>query len=259
MQQYIVDAFAEKPFEGNPAAVCLLSSPLEDRLMQAIAAENNLSETAFILPIADKGYQLRWFTPQSEIDLCGHATLASAFVLMNEVKPSLQQVHFHTQSGRLDVYKKGDQYEMAFPAYSLEKHEVTAEICQAIGVSPVEVWLGRDLVCVLEEEQQVRNLQPDLAKVKALAGLLLHVTAKGKDYDCVSRSFAPKVGVVEDPVCGSGHCHLVPLWANKLNQTEIIARQASQRGGTLYCRLDKDKVYLAGKAVLFARASLCLD
>lgn len=227
--------------------------------MQDIASENNLSETAFVVK-EDSGWKLRWFTPGGEIDLCGHATLATAFVLMNFVEPDLTEVQFSTLSGKLSVKKKNDLYEMDFPAYELKRIEVTEAMKKAIGCKPLEAWIGRDLVCVLENEDQVIQAKPDLEKAKALDGLLLHITAKGKDkYDCVSRTFAPKLAVDEDPVCGSGHCHLVPLWSEKLGKKEILAYQTSSRGGVLYCELDGKRVKLAGKAALYSRGELCIE
>lgn len=247
IKQFIADALTDKIFHGNPAAICLPERWPDDKLMQDIASENNLSETAFVVK-EDSGWKLRWFTPGGEIDLCGHATLATAFVLMNFVEPDLTEVQFSTLSGKLSVKKKNDLYEMDFPAYELKRIEVTEAMEKAIGCKPLEAWIGRDLVCVLENEDQVIQAKPDLEKAKALDGLLLHITAKGKDkYDCVSRTFAPKLAVDEDPVCGSGHCQLVPLWSEKLGEKGILAYQTSSRGGVLYCELDGKRVKLAGK------------
>lgn len=259
IKQFIADAFTDKIFHGNPAAICLPERWPDDKLMQDIASENNLSETAFVVK-EDSGWKLRWFTPGGEIDLCGHATLATAFVLMNFVEPDLTEVQFSTLSGKLSVKKKNDLYEMDFPAYELKRIEVTEAMKKAIGCKPLEAWIGRDLVCVLENEDQVIQAKPDLVKAKALDGLLLHITAKGKDkYDCVSRTFAPKLAVDEDPVCGSGHCHLVLLWSEKLGKKEILAYQTSSRGGVLYCELDGKRVKLAGKAALYSRGELCIE
>ena len=255
MRQYVIDAFTDQIFGGNPAAVCVMDHWPDEKLMQNITKENNLSETAFAVKEGD-GYKLRWLTPGGEIDLCGHATLATAFVLMNVMDTSMTEVHFYTLSGELTVRKNGDFYEMDFPCYHLKRMEVTDEMEQAIGFRPLEAWLDRDLVCVLENEEQVQTAQPDLEKTKGLDGLLLHLTAEGKSYDCVSRSFAPKMAVPEDPVCGSGHCHIVPLWADKLKKTDLVARQASRRGGTLYCRVSGERIQLAGKAVLYSASEL---
>ena len=258
MKYYVVDAFAEKIFEGNPAGICVLDKWLPEQLMQDITNENNLAETAFTVKEAD-GYHLRWFTPGGEIDLCGHATLATAYLLMRFFEPESDKITFQTKSGQLEVVKANDLLEMDFPAYSLTQVDVTKEIEDAIGVRPVEVWKGRDLVCVLENEEQVYAVQPNQAKIQALDGLLLHVTAKGKKYDCISRTFAPKMGVAEDAVCGSGHCHIIPLWADKEKKETFVARQASKRGGTLYCRKQGDRIKMAGKAALYSEAELFVD
>lgn len=207
MKQYVVDAFSEKVFGGNPAAICVMDSWISDELMMNITRENNLSETAFAVKEGDK-YKLRWFTPGGEIDLCGHATLGCAYIIMNYIDIDTQKVTFDTISGDLVVIRKDDLYEMDFPAYDLKPVTITKEI----------------------------------------DGLLLQVSAPGNEVDCVSRSFAPKLNVIEDPVCGSGHCHIAPYWINKLNKSEIIAYQASSRGGMLYCSMEGNRVKLRGKA-----------
>lgn len=255
MKQYVVDAFTDRVFHGNPAAVCVMDKWLPEEVMLDIANENHLSETAFA--VRESGaYGLRWFTPGGEIDLCGHVTLASAFVLLNYIETDKNAITFSTVSGNLTVEKNGDLYEMDFPAYELKQIEVTDEMTEAIGIRPVEAWLARDLVCVLPDEEDVRNCAPDLDKVKKLQGLLLHTTAKGENYDCVTRSFGPKLNVPEDPVCGSGHCHVAVLWSEKLKKNKLTAYQASKRGGVLYCRLNKDRVLLAGKAAIFAESEI---
>lgn len=258
MKYYVVDAFAEKIFEGNPAGICVLESWLSDELMQKIAMENNLSETAFTVK-ENESYRLRWFTPGGEIDLCGHATLATAFILSNFIEPNTSKFDFETLSGKITVIRKDDMYEMDFPAYSLTPVPITNEMTKAIGYQPIEAWMGRDLVCVLEDEQQIHDAQPNQEKLKTLDGLLLQLTAKGNNYDCVTRTFAPKMGVEEDPVCGSGHCHVISLWAQKLKKNTIVARQASSRGGTLYCQNCGERVKISGKAVLYSTAELHLD
>lgn len=259
MKQYIVDAFTEKVFAGNPAAVCVMDAWLPDETMLSITKENNLSETAFAVKEGEH-YRLRWFTPGGEIDLCGHATLATGYVIFRFIEPELQEVHFETLSGRLIVTQKQDIYELDFPAYKLNPVDVTQEMCDAIGVNILEAYLDRDLLCVLESEEDVRNLQPDFEKIKNLKdGLLMNVTAKGKEHDCVSRAFAPKLAVNEDPVCGSAHCQIIPYWSTKLNKENILAYQASERGGTLYCAFKGDRVVLGGKAALFSISDICLD
>lgn len=255
MKQYIVDAFTDRVFHGNQAAICILEKWLPEELMINITKENNLSETAFAVKEGDR-YHLRWFTPGGEIDLCGHATLACAYVLFRFYIPKEDRVVFETLSGDLIVTRKGDLLEMEFPAYKLDKTEVTKKITDALGATPKETYMGRDLLCVFDDENVVRGLSPDIDKVKELDGLLLHVTAPGKDTDCVSRSFGPKLNITEDPVCGSGHCHIVPYWAEQLAKNEIVAYQASQRGGTLYCRMEGDRIFLAGQAVLFCESEI---
>lgn len=255
MKQYVVDAFSEKVFSGNPAAICVMDSWICDELMMKITIENNLSETAFAVKENEK-YKLRWFTPGGEIDLCGHATLACAYVIMNYIDTNINTVTFSTMSGDLVVNRNNDLYEMDFPSYNLSSVKITNEIIDALGATPKEVYMGRDLLCIFDDEDTVRQLKPDMDKLKELDGLLLHVSACGKDFDCVSRSFAPKLNVIEDPVCGSGHCHIAPYWINKLNKDNIVAYQASPRGGTLYCHMEDDRVKLSGKAALYSIANI---
>ena len=251
MKQYVVDAFSDKVFHGNQAAVCVLKQWPDEELMMAITRENNFSETAFTVKEGEK-WHLRWFTPGGEIDLCGHATLGTAFVLLNYYEKEAEKVTFTTLSGDLIVTKKGELYEMEFPAYDLKPVKVTDAMEDALGVRPREAYIARDLLCVLDNDQTVRELTPDLEKIKQIDGLLVHVTARGKDEDCVSRSFAPKLSVAEDPVCGSGHCHIIPYWADTLGKEELVAYQASKRGGTLYCRREGKKIFMAGKAALYS-------
>lgn len=258
MKYYVVDAFAEKLFEGNPAGVCVLEKWISDELMQDIAAENNLSETAFTVREED-GYHLRWFTPGGEIDLCGHATLATAFILFRFYETGLDSIAFQTKSGLLEVTRAGHMYEMDFPAYDLRQVDVTDEMADALGVRPTEAWMGRDLVCLFDHEEQIYAMEPDQGKLLNLDGLLVHVTAKGKDYDCVSRSFAPKCGISEDPVCGSGHCHIIPFWVDREKKDTLTARQASKRGGTLYCRQLGTRIKMGGNAVLYSEGELNLS
>lgn len=258
MKCYHVDAFAEKVFEGNPAAVCVLDKYPSDALMQKIAGENNLSETAFAVKEGE-GYHLRWFTPGGEIDLCGHATLGTAYVLFRFFEKDASSITFQTMSGALTVLKKGNLLEMDFPAYELKQIPVTPAMEDAFGVAITEAWLGRDLLCVTENAEAIPTLTPNQAKLMELDGLLQHITAKGKEYDSVSRTFAPKLAVAEDPVCGSGHCHIVPLWAQKLGKEKLVARQASKRGGTLYCEMHGDRLSLAGTAVLYSIADLYVE
>lgn len=256
MRQYIVDAFADKVFSGNPAAVCVMEEWLSEDLMMNITRENNLSETAFAVKVDEGKYHLRWFTPGGEIDLCGHATLGTAFVIMNYYDKDLDRVSFDTLSGELIVMRDKDLYELDFPKYDLKEVPVTQAMTYTIGCQPLKAYMARDLLCIIDDEQAVRNLNLDMEKVKELDGLLLHVSAPGKDFDCVSRSFAPKLNVPEDPVCGSGHCHIIPYWADILGKNDLVAYQASSRGGTLYCRIEDDRIALAGKACLYSIADI---
>ena len=258
MRQYVADAFTDKVFAGNPAAICILDEWLPEELMMKITRENNLSETAFAVKTGDS-YHLRWFTPGGEIDLCGHATLACAYVLTRFYEKDADKIAFDTLSGRLTVTKKGELFEMDFPAYELKSVEVTEAMEKAIGARPREAWMGRDLLCIFDDAELIPAMSVDQAAVMELDGLLLHVSAKGSDVDCVSRSFAPKCNVPEDPVCGSGHCHIAPYWAKVLGKNELVAYQASPRGGTLWCTLEGERVKLAGKAALYSQAEIFVD
>lgn len=252
MKQYIVDAFTNEVFRGNPAAVCVMDHWPEEPWMMHLASENNLSETAFIVKEAE-GYRLRWFTPGTEVELCGHATLASSFVLLNYYEKDADRVEFHTRSGKLTILRKGDWYEMDFPTYELKELPVTDDMEKAFGARPVQAVLGLDLICVFENEDIVRSMQPDQILLQKLEGRVQNATARGSQADCVSRSFCPKVAVPEDPVCGSAHCQIAPYWASVLGKTEITAYQASKRGGTLHCRMAEDgRIRISGQAVLFA-------
>lgn len=250
MRQYVVDAFTDKVFSGNQAAVCILDKWIDDELMQNIAAENNFSETAFAVA-EENGYHLRWFTPAGEMDFCGHATLGTAFVIFNYYHRKEDSLSFFTQVGKIVVNRINDVYEMDFPSYRLNPISVTDEMENAIGARPAEAYLDRDLLLILDSEKTVRNLNPNQEKMKLLDGLCVAVTAKSDEYDCVSRVFAPELDVVEDPVTGSSHCMIAPYWANRLGKSEIVAYQASKRTGTLYCKVSADRVRISGKAVLY--------
>lgn len=259
IRQYIVDAFTDRPFAGNPAAVCVMENWLSEESMMKLAMENNLSETAFIVKEA-QGYHLRWFTPGTEVELCGHATLASAYVILNHVEPESSEVRFHTLSGVLTVKRKGSLYEMDFPTYDLKEIPVTDEMEQAFGVRPVRAVLGLDLVCVFETEEQVRRMEPDQAMLMKIEGRLQNATAAGKDADCVSRSFAPKVAVPEDPVCGAAHCQIADYWSKELGKSKIHAYQASKRGGHLYCEMQANgRISISGEATLVAVSEIVAE
>lgn len=256
MKQYIVDAFTSKVFAGNPAAVCILDQWLPDELMQKIAVENNLSMTAFSVK-EDENYRLRWFSPRGEVELCGHATLATGYLIMEFVEPGCTRVGFHTAGGFLAVNKSKGMLTMDLPTYALRPIPVTRELTAALGgVTPVEAYMGADIVCVLENEEQVRSIVPNHGVIRSLEGVCFHTTAQGNTYDCVTRSFAPKHNVPEDPACGRGHCHVVSLWSKKLGKIELAAYQASPRGAELFCRYAGERTILSGKAVLFSEAEI---
>lgn len=256
---YQVDAFTDHPFGGNPAAVCPLETWLDDATLQAIAAENNLSETAFFVREAD-GFRLRWFTPALEVDLCGHATLASAWVLFNCLDWPEREIHFITCSGRLTVRQEGKLLCMDFPARSPQPERSSAQLESALGVVPKEVWGSRDLLILLEDETQVQQLQPDMRGLMDLPDYFgVIVTAPGKQADFVSRFFAPKEGIDEDPVTGSAHCTLIPFWAQRLGKDSLNARQLSARGGKLACKNLGARVEIAGEAHLFSHGHIFLD
>ncbi len=252
MKQYIIDAFADAPFTGNPAAVCVMDAWPSEESMKLLARENNLSETAFIVR-EENGYRLRWFTPAAEVELCGHATLASSFVIMNYIEPGTDTVRFNTMSGILTITKENGYYAMDLPRYALQEIPVTEDMEKAFGVRPLKAVLGLDLVCVFENEEQVRTMSPDPKRLEKLPGRIQNATAPGKETDCVSRSFCPKLGIEEDPVCGSAHCQIADYWADVYGRKEILAYQASARGGTLRCRLtDEKRISIMGRAVLVA-------
>ena len=256
MKQYIVDAFTNIPFSGNPAAVCVMETWPSEESMMKLAMENNLSETAFIVR-EEAGYHLRWFTPGTEVELCGHATLASAFVILNYYEPESSLVRFDTMSGVLIVTREGGLYRMDFPTYELREIPVTDAMERAFGVRPVKAVLGLDLVCVFESEDQVRSMEPDQALLMEIEGRIQNATARGRVADCVSRSFAPKLSIYEDPVCGSAHCQIADYWSGVLGQKKIHAYQASKRGGDLYCEPDgAGRISISGEAVLVAIADI---
>ena len=257
MKQYIIDAFTDRIFSGNPAAVCVMDRWLDDRTMQSIAVENNLSETAFAVNDGN-AYRLRWFTPGGEVELCGHATLAAAYAITRFYEPGRSVVQFDTLSGRLTVEKHGALFALDLPSFSLRPVPVTDVIVNALGIRPKEAYFGADTVCILESEEQVRQVRPNQELVRLLDGVCLHVTAPGTEYDCVTRSFAPKCNVAEDPVCGRGHCHVIPYWADKTGKTDFTAYQASARSGVLYCTYAGERTVLRGKAVLYASSELFL-
>ena len=252
---YQVDAFTSRLFGGNPAAVCPLEAWLDDRTMQAIAAENNLAETAFF--VGGKGrYELRWFTPLVEVDLCGHATLASAFVIFNRLEPSLEAVSFRSKSGELRVTRSGGRLTLDFPAWPPARREVSDDLSRALGAAPREVWTSQDTMAVYESEDDVLRLAPVMDRVAALDTFAVIATAPGRTADFVSRFFAPRQGIPEDPVTGRAHCTLTPYWARRLGKRALRAVQLSRRGGELFCEDRGDRVAIAGEAVQFLEGTI---
>jgi PhzF family phenazine biosynthesis protein len=256
LRLFQVDAFASRVFAGNPAAVVPLERWLPDATLQAIATENNLSETAFF--VGEKGYfHIRWMTPTEEVDLCGHATLASGWVVFNEIEKGRTEVHFRSKSGPLRVVAEGDLLALDFPARPPEPAEsATASLAAALGARPRVVLASRDYLAVFETEDEVRGLQPDMGKLAALDRMAVIATAPGRDCDFVSRFFGPAVGVPEDPVTGSAHCTLVPYWASRLGRSSLFARQVSRRGGELWCEDQGERVKVAGRAVKFLEGTI---
>jgi len=251
LQIYQVDAFTDRVFGGNPAAIVPLENWLPDAMLQAIAAENNLSETAFFVKRADD-WHLRWFTPAVEVDLCGHATLASAHVIFTRLDAARSAARFTTKSGPLEVRRDGDWLAMDFPAWPPSPCPPSDVFAQALGRAPREILGARDYLCVFGSAAEVKELKPDMARIATLDRFAVCVTAPGDgDCDFVSRFFAPAKGVPEDPVTGSAHCMLIPYWARRLGKTTLLARQVSTRGGELRCALRGERVGIAGKAVLY--------
>ena len=257
LEIFQVDAFTNKPFGGNPAAVVPLTEWLLEETMLAIAAENNLAETAFFVKSGDR-YEVRWFTPKVEVNLCGHATLASAHVIFNELKLESSEIKFHShRSGELGVTKNGDKLVLDFPAYPMKEIEPIPMLVEA-EVPPLKYWesQGKMLFLLLENQKAVAELQPDMHKVLELPYDEVIITAPGEDCDFASRMFAPRIGIDEDPVTGAIHCSLIPYWAGVLGKTELFARQVSRRGGELFCELAGDRVKIGGSAVLYLKGKI---
>ncbi|HLI72124.1 MAG TPA: PhzF family phenazine biosynthesis protein [Ktedonobacteraceae bacterium] len=254
-----VDAFTGRPFAGNPAAVCMLNEPADPAWMQQIASEMNLAETAFLYR-QDDGYSLRWFTPATEVDLCGHATLASAHILWEQgYLPLASQARFHTKSGLLTARRREDLIEMDFPAKPEQPAEAIPGLQEALGIAPIYVGMSQfDCLVEVESEDTVRSLRPDFARLSEIPvrGIIVTSRASTSGYDFVSRFFGPRVGVPEDPVTGSAHCVLSPFWSKRLSRLELTGYQASTRGGVVRVRLDGERVHLGGQAVTVLRGEL---
>jgi predicted PhzF superfamily epimerase YddE/YHI9 len=252
---YQVDAFTSRLFAGNPAAVCPLQEWLPDERMQAIALENNLSETAYFVDGGDH-YKLRWFTPTVEVDLCGHATLASAFIILTELAPGRREVRFQTRSGELLVTREGERFAMDFPARPPAECAVHPDLLAALGGNPERVLASRDYLAIYGAEAEVRALRPNMERLAQLDRFAVIATAPGMEVDFVSRFFAPAKGVPEDPVTGSAHCTLIPYWSGRLGKKELHALQVSSRGGELWCEHRGDRVTIAGSAVRFLTGTI---
>ncbi len=255
---YQVDAFADRLFKGNPAAVCPLSAWLPEETLQAIAMENNLSETAFFVK-EESGWHIRWFTPTAEVKLCGHATLASAFVYFTHLAPEAEQIVFNSLSGPLTVTRNGEWLTLDFPQQAIEAVEHPDLLVDALGVEPCEVYAADDWLVLLENEAQVRELQPNFYLLKQLERRGIIVTAKGDECDFVSRFFAPKYGIDEDPVTGSAHTKLAPFWAARLGRQRLHARQLSTRGGELFCEVKGGRVLISGCVVPYLQGTINLN
>ncbi len=258
LQIFQVDAFTSKLFGGNPAAIVPLISWLDDDMMLAIAAENNLAETAFFVKSGDH-YEIRWFTPMVEVNLCGHATLASAHVIFNELKLENDTIRFDSnRSGPLGVTREGVKMVLDFPAYPMTEVEHSDELAGAVGAVPLKVFetQGKMVILRLESETQIRELSPDFSALMAIDYDEFIVTAPGDDCDFASRMFAPRIGINEDPVTGAIHCSLIPYWAEQLGKKEMFARQVSERGGELFCKLGDNRVQIGGEATLYLRGEI---
>ena len=252
---YQIDAFANKVFEGNPAAVIPLEDWLPAKTMQLIASENNLSETAFFCP-SDNNYEIRWFTPNGEIELCGHATLASAYVLFNILNYKREQIEFNSLSGRLTVKKVNDLFRLDFPSQNPLKCKMPRLLSEGLGRESNNCYKNEDYLVVFETEDEIANINPDFNKLKMLDSRGVIITAPGLNYDFVSRAFFPKYGVLEDPVTGSAHTKLIPYWAEKFGRSKLIAKQVSKRGGELFCENHKNRVYISGHAKLYMKGEI---
>jgi PhzF family phenazine biosynthesis protein len=258
LRQFQVDAFASRRFEGNPAAICPLEKWLSDDLMLAIAEENNLSETAFFVPV-ESAFKLRWFTPVAEVDFCGHATLGSAHVLFDELGYQGEVVAFETRSGEMSVARDGDLYVMNFPAQPPQSCSPPEALVEGLGAKPTEVLAADDFLAVYESEAVVQSLTPDFARLCELDLRGVITTAPGDNKDFVRRFFGPKLGIDEDPVTGSAHCELTPYWSERLGKNVLRARQISRRGGDVLCEMAGDRVLLKGGAVTFMVGEIEID
>jgi PhzF family phenazine biosynthesis protein len=266
MEYHVIDVFTDKLFGGNPAGVCILGRWLADDILQSIASENNLSETAFIVK-QDGYYDLRWFTPSIEVDLCGHATMASAFVLFDNTERAASELKFKTMSGILSVTKGEDLLFLDFPSRPVSACPTYQTFENAFGAMPKAIYKAVDFLVLLNSEDELRSINPDFNVLKGIKeeaaidndsfGII--VTAKGNDSDFVSRFFAPNAGIDEDPVTGRAHCSLIPFWSNRLGKTNLTAKQLSKRGGVLFCEDRGERVKIGGRAVRYLKGSICTE
>lgn len=259
---YQIDAFTNKLFGGNPAAVCPLENWLADNILQKIAIENNLSETAFFVPLSQNRFHLRWFTPEIEMDLCGHATLASAYVIFQEMKVQGNEILFESQSGLLRVKKENDFFILDFPSRPPQTAPLPPLISSGLNIQPIEVWKARDYLLLYNSEEEIKAIKPNITIFNQLnidpGGIIVTAQSKSENIDFVSRFFTPQAIVFEDPVTGSAHCTLTPFWARRLNKTTLNAAQISDRKGEMTCQLNKDRVLIKGKAVKYMQGIIDL-
>jgi PhzF family phenazine biosynthesis protein len=257
LDYYQVDAFSSKVFFGNPAAVCPLPDWIDDGLMQLIAAENNLSDTAFFVSAGDR-FELRWFTPKAEVDLCGHATLATAYVIFDCIGFHGERLLFDTKSGELAVEKKNGLLSMDFPAWRPKPIPMAERVVHALGAKPSSLLSTRDVLAVFDDPEEVVAMEPDMRMLAQCDAACVIATAPGVDYDFISRVFAPAIGIPEDPVTGSAHCTLTPYWAQRLGKKQLRAFQASERGGEIFCTEKDDRVEVAGRAACYLKGTIYL-
>lgn len=255
-----IDAFTDKLFGGNPAAVCPLEIWPTDKTLLNIAIENNLAETAFFKQLSKNHFRLRWFTPEIEMDLCGHATLASAYVIFHELGNDSDEISFDTQSGLLKVRKIQDYLELDFPSRPPQKADLPKIISNGLNIQPLEVWKARDYLLLYDSEDDIKRINPNIAVINQInidpGGIIVSAKGKAEDVDFVSRFFSPQASLFEDPVTGSAHCTLVPFWADRLNKTKLKALQISERQGELICQLNQDRVAIKGKAVKYLEGTI---
>lgn len=261
---YIVNAFARKPFEGNPAAICLLKEWLPKKVMQSIAAQNNISETAFfVLEKNLRSIKLRWFSPTTEVGFCGHATMAAAHIFFTKINPIQKTITFLTRRGKLVVKKNNNDYEMFLPKEENKKRKIDSQLTKAMGLAPQKTYQGANILAVYKTQKEIESLEPNLELLKKFCapinvGIIATAIAASSNIDFVSRFFAPAHGIAEDPVTGSAHCQSAPYWSERLNKTKLIAKQISKRGGTLNCRVCDDKIIISGNCVDYAEGVIGL-